>query len=215
MTVAQLSGYMQDLYDRYGLYVLGALALGSASWFGYTYYRKHVEQKAFTQFSESLEDYYKLAGAQTAKSGWQDAQAGLAARATSNKHSYLAPYFSALQADAQLKEGDREGALKTLTQVLAALPKEAPLVPLYTIKKALIEIDSADEATRVQGMKNLQALAADDKSPVQDMALYYLGYFAWVAHDIVTAEKEFGKVIMNHKDSVWAKLALSKLEATA
>lgn len=215
MNMSNVSVYAKDLYDRYGIYLLSALLIGSGSWFGYKYYRKSVERKSFAQFAESLDDYYKLAAAPTTKAAWQDAQAGLAERAKANSGSALAPYFIALQADALLKEGNRDAALATYAQVLAQLPKDSPLVPLYTIKHALIQIDSSEEATRLAGMKALQTIAADKNSPVQDMALYNLGYLAWVSNDIATAENNFRKLIVEHKDSVWAKMALAKLEATA
>lgn len=213
MNMSTLSVQAKDLYDRYGIYLLSALLIGSGSWFGYKYYRRTVERKSFAQFAESLDDYYKLAATSTTASAWQDAQAGLEARAKAHKGSALAPYFVALQADALLKQGNRDAALAAYNTVIAQLPKDSPLLPLYTIKHALIQIDSSDEATRVAGIKALEAIAADKNSPVQDMALYNLGYAAWVANDITNAENNFKKVILQHKDSVWAKMALAKLEA--
>lgn len=215
MNMSNAANYVRDLYDRYGIYLLSALLIGSGSWFGYKYYRKSIERKSFAQFAESLDDYYKLAAAPTTKTAWQDAQAGLEARAKTNSGSSLAPYFVALQADALLKEGNRDAAIATYAKVLSQLPKNSPFIPLYTIKHALIQIDSAEEATRLAGMKALEAIAADNNSPVQDMALYNLGYLAWVSNNIAAAENNFRKLILEHKDSVWAKMALAKLEATA
>lgn len=214
MNMSNLSARFQDLYDRYGNYLLAILIAGSASWFGYKYYRNWSEQKSFTQFAESIDDYNKLALRDGKSSEWQDIQTGLSARAQSNSGSSLAPYFSALQADAQIKEGNIDGALATYDKLLAKLPKNSPLYPLYVIKQALIKTDATQESVRVDGMKILELIALDPKSPVQDMALYYLGYFAWAANDLTTAEKYFDILIKNSQDSVWAKMAMAKLEVT-
>lgn len=215
MNMSNLSAFFQDAYDRYGNYILALVLAGSAGWFGYKYYRNWTEQKAFTQFAESMEDYYKLAATSTEPSAWQDAQVGLAAQAKNNSGSVLAPYFIALQADAQLKEGNIEGALATYAQVLAKLPKNSPLYSLYVIKQALIKIDSPAEIVHFNGVKELKDIAADEKSPVRDMALYYLGYYAWAGNDIATAESYFNTLIRQYKDSTWSKMALAKLQATA
>jgi tetratricopeptide (TPR) repeat protein len=80
-------------------------------------------------------------------------------------------------AQALAQQGKTEHAHQELSKALKILPQSSPLYDVYSIQHALMGLDMFDEATVSEGLAELKALAANEQSKVNDMALYYLGSY--------------------------------------
>lgn len=195
---------------------LGILVAALIGGYGYYWYKTRLEYNAQRDFAESAEDYYKLFASAKAGKAWHDVEQGLAYRAEQNKNSTLAPYFLVYQADALLQEGKTAQALTILNNALSQLPKSSPIYYLYSIKRALIKLDSEQEAERAQGVSELDKLSTEKDNPYQDMASYYRGYHAWNIGSKAEARQIWSQMSkFAQQGSPWAQLAFVKLQGIA
>lgn len=131
--------------------------------------------------------------------------------------SVLRPYFIAYKAEALIKQGKLADAAAALDQAIP-LMKDPAIAMLFKTKRALVRMDSADQAEQQKGLKDLEELAYDAKNPSRDMALYYVGLYYWRIDDREHARKAWKELEAispredNAKVSPWALLVKADQE---
>lgn len=201
-------------YQRYKNIILVSAALillGAAALYFYSYWRGQIEQAAQYDFYGLSQDLKK---AQQSGQGWQDIATAAELAYAQHTNSILSPYFLAIQAQALAALEQYDNAIALMNALVAKLNTHSPFYYLFTIKRALLQLSS--EQSKQEGLKNLELLAADDKNPQQDEALYYLGYQYYLAHNKEQAWSTWEKLLNKFGQPVfgkspWAELAKTKM----
>jgi len=168
--------------DKSSQIFLLVLLLSAVGYGGFRLYKWRIAQRessAHTMFNESMELYRK---AKNGKEQWDDVAGAFSLGYEQNGSSQIAPFFRLFEADALIKDGQKEKGDQLMVSAIAELPKESPFAYLYTIKRALIDLDSEDEQVKVQALETLEGVSAKE-SPGQALALYYLGSYYWQQGD--------------------------------
>jgi hypothetical protein len=114
------------------------------------------------------------------------------------------------------KQAKGAQAIEAIGTVVASLPKESPVMPLYKTKLALMKIDMQDDALRAQGVDELRKLALDKDNKNNDVAQYYLGLYHWTRNELTEALDIWKNLVASQASeklaaSPWASLAQEKL----
>lgn len=208
-----ISNRINNVYNYFGtkkgLQLLSSVVLGlvlvSAGFAGYHWYSLHRTQQAHTIFAQCMQEFERALSSDDA-SLWTDVERAFATGYKSYPRTAIAPYFLAFQAEALIHQDKQEEARVLFADAVKKISKSSPLYYLYATKLALMNMDT----------QLLTKLADDHKNSYRDMALYYLGYCAFVANDRDTAEKTWARLVREQgNSSVWANLAQAKLEYSA
>jgi len=201
------------VYTKYASMTLGAATIVVGLFFGYRWYVVYREREA----QAVLADYIHKAQV--------DSDTSLAAMealfqegAQKQSGSYLEPYFLVFQANTLIKEGKLDDAVSIMEKAIARMSKDNVLLPLFEIKRALMQLDSSIEANNQAGSQKLKELAYDVKNRYADMALFFLGHHYWSVDNLEEAKKVWQELIeMQRKEQIvssspWAQLAQIKLQ---
>jgi hypothetical protein len=219
LTVQDLLGQKpkKTNYMKPILATIGIIILGTGVYLGYRWYVVSREQKAQKLLSEYVQDY-ALAQKSGNQEEFQRIEALFAYGYNQHRSSNLAPYFLAMQAEAQLKQNKQDEALATLHTLVATLPSSSPMAPLFKTKHALLSLDNKDEAIRDAGLQELVAVARDNQFGYNDMALFYLGRYYWSQNNVQEAKKIWQELVdmrsldQSSAPSPWAQEAQQKLK---
>lgn len=187
------------------------LIAGASAYMGHRWYVVSREQAAHYAFADYMADYQAALKADNSQE-WQRVDSLLEYGYNQHKNSTLAPLFLALRADIQVKQHNISSAVDMFAQVVQELPKDSPIAPLFKIKRALLLLDSADEALQKMGLDELLQVARDKENRYNDMALFYLGRYYWATNAIDEAKKVWQELVddnaMNQAyPSPWAQEA--------
>lgn len=167
-------------------------ALVGGGYFGYRMYVNNREQMAQKIFSDYLQDYQAAVQADS-PSEWARIEQSLQYGFEQQSHTYMAPYFLALLAEAYVKQNKNDLAVATLAKAIDA-SKNDTIKQMYSIKRALIQIDSSDESVQDQGLHVLIE-ESKTKNNFTDMALFYLGKYYWVKNSTDDAKKVWQQLV--------------------
>lgn len=201
------------VYAKYGAIALGVAFILTGLFFGHRWYVVYREREA----QAVLADYMHKAQV--------DSDASLAAiemlfqeGAQKQSGSYLEPYFLVFQANTMIKEGKLDDAIGIMEKAIATMSKNNLLLPLFEVKRALMQLDSKVEATKDAGFQKLTELAHNVNNPYADMASFFLGNYYWSEDKLDEATKVWQELIEAQRkqeivaSSPWAQLAQSKLQ---
>lgn len=211
--------------DKSNLYTTVGLVVFLIGWGGYKLYTKHtyaVQAKAQLQFSEALEVYNKalameLLGIHKGENTfteWDDAELAFRIGYEQNKNSGIAPFFLAYQAQSLAHQGDYAKALSILDEAQKRFAKDVNWSYLFKITRSLMLFNSDQHSA----LESLRLLAYDEKNPLNDMALYYLGEYYYAQQDLEQAKKVFNDVVVKDTKNVldiqspWVELAKNRLQ---
>jgi len=175
----------QQLWDKYGVYVLGLAVLVVASVAGYkgwTYWQEKQAQKAGAEFTQalSMED-----GADAAK-----AREMMTALAESGPEGYRVLARFQLAA-AEAKAGETDKAVADY-DALATDPSVDPILQGHaTLQAAALRLDKADYAEMERRLKGL----IDSGSAWRFSARELLGLSAYRLNDMREAERQFSELV--------------------
>lgn len=155
---------------------------------GYRWYTVRQEKEAHKAFAQAMDEFDKT-------QSWPESAYAFAHGAKQHSSSNLYPFFLFYQAEALNKQGDYDQALNLMESALQALSEKSPLYGLYAIKHALMQLESPDNVIQEKGKQILQKLSVNNSSDVQPLALYYLGYFAYIKNDIQRAQDYWSKLV--------------------
>jgi predicted negative regulator of RcsB-dependent stress response len=203
----------REMYVKYASIGVGITIIATALFFGHRWYVMHREREAQALLAEYIHK------TQTDSSlSLPDAAALFQEGAQKQSGSYLAPYFLVFQANALVKEGKIDEAIEIIEKALAGMSQDNPLVPLFEVKRALMQLDSTQAPIKEAGLKRLTELARDTNNTYADMALFYLGNYYWSINDLNQAKMVWEDLInIQLKEqlvspSPWAQLAQIKLQ---
>lgn len=132
--------------------------------------------------------------------------------------SSLLPYYLGYKVRILLHQGKKEDALATLDSMIAGM-SGSPVLAVYEMERALVQLDSADDAIQSVGLETLKKLAYDATNQFRDGAQYYLGSYYWSKDDISSAQQVWQQLVDEQHDekmapSPWASLVRDKLALT-
>ncbi len=190
------------------LFMAGVCCLAmAAGYMGYRWFTLSRDQTAQKAFSEYLQDY-QLALKENNPQEWDRVASLFAYGWNQYRSSSLAPYFLIMQSDIELRQGNCAEAVNMLEQAVNALNDER-MRSLLKIKRALIQLDSSDQAMSEKGLQELIEQSRDvirDREPssygnnaYRDMALFYLGRYYWANNKIDEAQKAWQELV----DAEW------------
>lgn len=189
--------YSRELFMAAGLCVVMFAGYTGYRWFIVS--RNQTAQKAFSEYQQD----YQLALKENNPQEWDRVASLFEFGWKQYSSSSLAPYFLLMQSDIQLHQGNRDQAVATLSQAIKGL-SNANMVAMLEIKRALIQLDSDDQAMSEAGLQELVRLARAPQSgtdqdygnnPYRDMALFYLGRYYWVNNKIDEAQKTWQELV--------------------
>ena len=99
-----------------------------------------------------------------------------------------------------------------MDSAISELPKNSPFADLYSIKRALINLDSEDEAIKSKSLEALEKISADS-CPGQALALYYLGSYYWQQGDTKKAQELWAKLPKAQEDKYGALASVRNMVA--
>ena len=209
-----LNRYMKQL-----TMVITVLLVAAGGYVGYRWHIAAREQKAYHTFAEYLTEFQLAVKADT-PAEWNRLISLVNNGYAQHKTSNVAPLLLSLKADAQIKLGELVEAGNTVKQAINALPTDSKLVPLLSVKHALLQLDATDSELQKAGLQELIALARDKDNPYKDMALFYLGRYYWAHDEVEEARKswqelEEGSVLERAYPSPWMHEAEQKLAQIA
>ena len=164
--------------DRSTQIFLVVALVASIGYGGFKLYKWRIaerESRASTMFSESMQLYMK---AKAGTEQWDDVAGVFSLGYEKNSSSQIAPFFKLFQADAVLKQGQGKEARQLMEEAISQLPKGNSFVDLYTIKIALIDLDSEDKSIKESAIEVLEKISGVSCSG-QSLAIFYLGSYYW------------------------------------
>lgn len=200
------------------------LIVGGGGYYGHRWYAVQRSQKAQQAYAASLDIYQQAmamqfephAKAPDRTSLWEQVEVDTRHAIDQYGRSLYAPFFKAFLAQAQYYQTKRDGALVTMRSAVDSM--SGYYRGLYQVTLDLMLLDgNADE--KKQALADLDSLANNTKSRVQDMAFYYLGLYYGSTGDQKRAAEYFKKASMLPQpypdlaaaQSPWQQLALHKL----
>lgn len=212
--VASHRFYRVMRYVSLGVVMLVALWLGSV---GFRWYTVRRDMAAQYTFAQAMEQYAKVHDTAATEEQWAEVAAVFKLGYEQHRSSAYAPYFLNFQAQALLNQGKYQEAITVLDSALALIPTTSPLFAPYAVKKALILLDSDDQAVQEKGLTSLTEYAHDVKNKQRDEALYYLGLYYAQKGDVAQARAQWGLLVQvfpmqGETGSVYAELAQARLD---
>ena len=202
---------------------LGAVFLG-LSHFGYRWYMKQQDMKAFSALVEVARSYETAAQkARSARNAseenpWEDTEVLLQAFVVAHAGSNLAPYFTMYQAQLALdKDHDYQAACDCMEQGLKKLSKSSVYYDMFRLKYIKMLLDSADEAVRAKALNDLEAIAFDRSNYSSSEALYVLSAYHQFHGNMDKSVEALKALAEDYAEqaivvSPWARLAQEKLK---
>jgi hypothetical protein len=194
-----------------GVIVVLALAYGI-----FSYYKNSLSQQAHEAFVQRYADFEKTSADANPPS--QDLINAVSQDYAQYKNSAYGSFFLALQAELQQRAGNKQDALATMDKAIADMSSaDSVLYHTYATKHALMQIDSIEPSVQTKGRQKLEKLAYMSKNPVRDMALYYMGYQAFIDNDAQGVQAAWGKLFDANQNptSLWGMRALQLRNYTA
>jgi len=180
------SKFLKNLFT---LLVIGGLIYGG--FYGYKFYVHRREASAQKVFSECMNE---LANAKDGKGAWHDVELAFDLGYQQNSGSKLAPYFLAAKSEALYEQGKSKEAIELLGTALTKMGESDDLFGLYSVKLALLKLDSKDESLKKEGFDLLEKESKKESSGA-DIALYYLGLYEWDKNNFENAKKYWKKLV--------------------
>jgi hypothetical protein len=206
---------------------IGLLVALGAGYFLNNWYVKNREEQAYNAFAEIVfsmqqnEQIIQSLDPQKDKEKinqeYSDILILIDALYKEHTGSYLAPYFLALKSQIILEQTNNyQEAVNILDQALDGMDKKSDLGSLYYLKRIKMGFDSTDKKEQEKSLKELQAIANDQTSVVQQEAQYLLGVYYASAGQIAQAQDVWKKLVDSSDEtdllkSSWIKLAQEKL----
>ena len=196
--------------------VLAAAVFAAVLGVGHYAYQWYQEQQGYAAqrlLGDCLDEYHK---AQYDDTSWPDVQMMSELAHTMRGNTSLAPFFLAIQAQAQAKQGDIQQAVTLMEQAVAGLPSDSPYRSLYAISAALIALDAENKELQEKGIADLNVLAQDEHNIYRDSALYHLGEWYMFNDDIEQAKQYWHALTQQSaqfEDSPWLARAQERLSA--
>ena len=219
-------------YQNYLLAGIGIIAILVGSALGYFNYKKNREERAYRALVSAVE-YFDA----TIKTGKEEAPEDLAfldkkefeshkekwektikvfeEAYAENSSSGIATLFLAYQAKAATELGMKEKAIELLRKIVSDVPNKS-VSQHYSIKLALLLIDSKKKDLLEEGVEILKNAAEQGEGISHDSALYRLGEYYWYNKNFKEARNYWNQLLIKYGKgekylSPWVAVAKEKL----
>lgn len=181
-------------HKKQALFGLAGVATLALSVTGYVYYREHVQAKAHKDFIDALRYYdAPVNGKKTLMIGdtiefatddekWKKVEEVFKQGYNNNRSSGISSIFKAYQANALANMGNLESAIDTMDSAVSSIPNK-DVKDFYSLKLALMKLDSPQQAIQNSGFAELKKIAEDEQNDAHEAGLYYIGYYFWTQKD--------------------------------
>lgn len=176
-----------------GCFFVGFLGLAGV----YKLWSAKKEREAQYDFSSLMTEYETIS--QDKNPDWEALLKKFEKNYEKHSGSPLLPYYLNYKVRILLHQDKREEALSLLNRVVTDIPG-SPILSVYKMEQALIQMDSADDAIKNIGLKTLIHLAQDMNNEYRDSAQYYLGRYYWAMNDIDAARKVWQELVDQQHD---------------
>ena len=135
-----------------------------------------------------------------------------------NSNSSLLPYYLSYKVRILLNQNKPTEALEVLDTMITNIPG-SPMLSLYEMERALIQLDETDVAMQTTGLEALKKLSQDTTNKFRDSAQYYLGRYYWAKNEIDLARQVWQELVDGQRDekmapSPWVSHVQDKLTLT-
>ncbi len=126
----------------------------------------------------------------------------------------LQAVFSAYQGLAAQELGNKQEAIAHFEKAAQTSSNRA-LAAEYQLSALLLELDHSEEMVRNKALAGIKQLAEKKGLPVQALALYYLGEYAWTKGDYQDAQNYWSQLVISSQSNPdFAQLELIKKTKT-
>jgi tetratricopeptide (TPR) repeat protein len=196
---------------------------------GYGYYNDWVQTSAHKAFVESLRYYDAPVSGRatiitngtvefaTDEEKWKKVDEVFKSAYQSNKGAGIAPVFRVYQAEALVNLGKIDEAIEMLASAVKAVPSP-DLKDFYTLKLALMKMDSLQQPVQQDGLTDLKKIAENEKQFANEAGLYFLGYYFWTQKDFTQAKNYWQQLMVKYglketkQSSGFAELVKARLK---
>ncbi len=203
--------YMEN--PKYRIYIIAAgltilfMLLGAGFWFVHKYFKTKKTQQATGELEQIINVQH------SGSIDFKDMSDLITDIADKYKNTKLYPFFIAYKSEFELQQNNEKEAIELLDKMSDLMNSKEPLYYIYSIKKALIKLDSSIDDFHKQGYNELTVLSNDMNNPLQDMATYNLGVYELSKSNKDEAKKLFEVIILrDRKSSHWYSVAQDKLK---
>jgi predicted negative regulator of RcsB-dependent stress response len=135
-----------------------------------------------------------------------------------HSNSSLLPYYLGYKVQILLAQDKKDEALLTLDTMIKDMPG-SPIIALYEMERALIQLDVVDAKLNEVGLETLKALAQNKDNIYRDSAQYYLGRYCWAHNQIADARAIWQQLVDEQRDekmspSPWVQEVQQQLALT-
>jgi hypothetical protein len=196
--------------------VFSFLVVFGVTFFAYRLWSIRREQAAQYDFSALMTEYETVS--QDENPEWDVLLNKFEKNYEKHSRSSLLPYYLSYKVRILLHQSKRDEALTVLDSMIADMPG-SPILSLYQMEKALIQLDSNDETAQNGGLDTLKKLAHDQHNTYRDSAQFYLGRYYWAIDEIDAARTVWQELVDEQRDeklapSPWVHHVKDKLNIT-
>jgi predicted negative regulator of RcsB-dependent stress response len=181
--------------------------------FGYKLWSAKRERAAQYDFSALMTEYETAS--QDKNPEWDALLKKFEKNYEKHSNSSLLPYYLGYKVRILLHQDKRDEALETLNKIITDMPG-SPIISLYHMERALMQLDSADETVKSVGLDTLMRLSNDTHNDYRDSAQFYLGRYYWANNDVDAARSVWQQLVDEQRDeklapSPWVQHVQDKL----
>lgn len=181
--------------------VLAFLVLLIVFFFAHRLWVANREQSAQYDFSALMTEYETMSREKDPQ--WSELLEKFETNYKKHSNSSLLPYYLGYKVQILLAQDKRDEALTTLNRMIADMPG-SPMIALYEMERALIQLDSTDDAMNSIGLDALKMLAQNKDNMFRDSAQYYLGRYYWAQNQIDDARAVWQQLVNEQRDEKMA-----------
>ncbi len=181
--------------------VLAFLVLLIVFFFAHRLWVANREQSAQYDFSALMAEYENMSREKDPQ--WSALLEKFETNYKKHSHSSLLPYYLGYKVQILLAQDKRDEALAVLDRMIADMPG-SPMIALYEMERALIQLDSTDDAMNSIGLDALKMLAQNKDNMFRDSAQYYLGRYYWAQNQIDDARAVWQQLVNEQRDEKMA-----------
>jgi predicted Zn-dependent protease len=211
--------YVSDLFNANAkpfLMVFSFLGIMIGLFFAYKWWGIRRERAAQYDFAFLMTEYDTMIREKNEQ--WSELLEKFEKNYEKHSNSSLLPYYLGYKVQILLAQDKKEEALGVLDAMIADMPG-SPMLALYEMERALIQLDSDDTELNAVALQALHKLAEDTHNIFRDSAQYYLGRYYW-ANDEIDKAREIWQILVDEQrdekmaPSAWVDQVKAQLELT-
>lgn len=167
---------MVNKYKNIILYFILFILSSSLSLFIYKIYRNKNDVKALKDLLDNIISFNVTKDSKNLdENAFNAIYKAFDLGAEKYKNSNLYPYFLLYKAEILIEQNKKLEAIEYLSKAIYYINKNSIIYWTYSLKNALLKIDSKDDKYVQIGLNELKDLSQNNNNELKDMAKYYYG----------------------------------------